>query len=254
MKIGLYDSGLGGLTILKAVREHMPAYDYVYLGDTANLPYGDKSESEIYALAHHAVERLFQEGVSLIIVACNTVSAEVLRRLQDDVFNHKYPDRRVLGVIIPTVEVLHESEAKHALLIGTKRTVISKKYAIELEKINSEIMLTQMATPSLVPKIEQHDFEGAFADVVPILDARVGSVDTLILGCTHYTMLKEAIRARYQNLHVISQDEIIPKKVEMYLTRHPEIESALTRKGTIEIILTENNERYELIKKMFFSI
>jgi glutamate racemase len=254
MKIGFFDSGLGGLTILKAVRELMPSYDYVYLGDTANLPYGDKTEEEIYTLAHSAVERLFQEGVSLIIVACNTVSAEVLRRLQDDVFNHKYPDRRVLGVIIPTVEVLTESHAQRALLIGTSRTVASKKYEKELAKIDSAIELMSVATPTLVPKIERHEFDGAFENVQDVLDRHVGEVDTLILGCTHYTMLKERIRTQYPNMQVLSQDEIIPHKVQEYLSRHAEMEIALSRKGSIEIVLTESSERYELIKKMFFSI
>lgn len=252
MKIGFYDSGLGGLTILKAVRETLPQYDYVYYGDTAHLPYGDKSEEEIYTLAHNAIDLLFKSGASLIIVACNTVSAEVLRRLQDTVFNHLYPERRVLGVIVPTIEKLIETNAKNVVLIGTKRTVESKKYERELAKHESSIEMIARATPVLVPLIEAHDFEDARKALREAVGDLVVGVDTLVLGCTHYTLLKESIREVYPHLNVISQDEIIPEKIKTYLERHTEIESQLTRHQTIEIILSEWNERYEYIKKIFF--
>lgn len=252
MKIGFYDSGLGGLTILKATRETLPRYDYIYYGDTANLPYGDKTEEEIYTLAHHAIDLLFQSGASLIIVACNTVSAEVLRRLQDTVFNHLYPERRVLGVIVPTIEKLVESHAKKVLLVGTKRTVESKKYERELAKLESSIEIITRAIPALVPLIEAHDFENAREALQKAIGIDVVDVDTLILGCTHYTLLKDSVRAVYPHIDVISQDEIIPEKIQTYLGRHPEIESRLTQHQTIEIVLSEWNERYEHIKKIFF--
>lgn len=254
MKIGFFDSGLGGLTILKAVREHMPHYDYVYFGDTKHLPYGGRVEEEIYALAHDGVEKLFAEGAQIVIVACNTVSAESLRRLQDDVFNDKYPDRRVLGVIIPTVETLVEIGATDVLLIATERTVHSEKYPRELKKITDTITLTSMATPELVPKIEAHDFDDALVIAHGYIGEAMRGVDTLVLGCTHYTMLKEDIRARYEDVRVVSQDEIIPAKLEAYLQAHPEIERTLTHAGEIQIILSEDSERYERIKKIFFGV
>lgn len=254
MKIGFYDSGLGGLTILRATREMLPYYDYVYFGDTANLPYGDKSEEEIYTLAHDAIDKLFQDGASLIIVACNTISAEVLRKLQDTVFNNLYPDRRVLGVIIPTIEKLVESDIHNALLIGTRRTVASKKYERELEKKNSTIQLSALATPRLVPLIEAHEFQAAFSALQEIAHGNISNAEAVILGCTHYTVLKDMIREVYPHVTVLSQDEIIPEKIMSYLQRHNEIEAKLTRNATIEIILSEGSERYERIKKLFFNV
>lgn len=254
MKIGFFDSGLGGLTILKSVREHLPQYDYVYFGDTANLPYGNKTEEEIYALAHAGVEMLFDLGAQIVIVACNTVSADALRRLQDDVFNQKYPDRRVLGVIIPTVETLLESNAKNVLLVGTLRTVSSGKYERELNKITDIITMQALATPKLVPMIEDHTFDDAFASLIEYIDPRMGDVDTLVLGCTHYTVLKDQIREKYPHVEVVSQDEIIPKKLENYLERHAEIESKLTSGNTLDVVLSAESEKYTHIKKMFFSM
>ncbi len=239
MKIGVFDSGLGGLTVLNAIREHLPVYDYVYYGDTKNLPYGDKTESEIRTFTRNAVLELFQRGALIVIVACNTASAETLRALQEELIVNEQADRRILGVIIPTVEELVQGSVKNALLIGTKRTVASYKYERELMKCNDRgVVLTSCATPELVPHIESGAIDEAYRVLQNHLMPRVGEIDTLILGCTHYTLLKDRIREGYPNLRVISQDEIIPGKFREYLMRHPELESRLTRGNSCTHIIT----------------
>jgi glutamate racemase len=239
MHIGVFDSGLGGLTILDAIRERLPHYDYIYYGDTKNLPYGDKSETEIYELTKRAVTELFEQDSLLVIIACNTASAETLRRLQDTMLINVYKDRHVLGVIIPTIEMLLESGAERALLIGTRRTIESHKYDTELAKHpRSTCELTSVATPELVPLIESHNMNAAYQVLDRYLSPQAGKVDTFILGCTHYTTLKQHVRETYPGLRVISQDELIPDKLEQYLHAHPEIETALTRGKTCEHIIT----------------
>lgn len=236
MKIGFFDSGLGGLTILKAVRERMPKYDYLFFGDTANVPYDEKSESEIFELTKAGVVRLFNEGAVIVIVACNTASAESVRRLQDSILEGVYKDRKILGVIIPTVEELEALGAKHVLLIGTERTVKSEKYTRELMRLAPGVVLDSRATPALVPMIEAGDIAGAAHVALGLIDHMKGRVDTLVLGCTHYTVLKEPIRKAHPGLRVISQDDVIPVKLEEYLGRHAEIERKLSRRGTVTIM------------------
>ncbi len=248
MKIGFFDSGLGGLTILDAVRRHMPEYDYLFFGDTAHLPYGDKSEDEIHALTYTGIKRLFDAGALLVIVACNTASSASVRKHQDDMLTTEYPDRKLLGVIIPTVEELHASESNHALLIATERTVTSRKYEIELKKINPTFKLLSHATPALVPMIESGDIASACTHVSELLTGTYPQVNTLVLGCTHYTLLKECLRGSLRAVTVISQDEIIPQKLHDYLTRHPEIESRLSKQGSVEIQLSAENPRYDMIR------
>lgn len=240
---------MGGLTILRAVRAHMPEYDYLFFGDTANVPYGSKTEEEIHALTYAGIKRLFDAGAVLVIVACNTASARSVRIHQDEMLAHEYPDRKLLGVIIPTVETLLATNAQEVLLIGTERTIRSEKYLIELKKGDADFVLHTHATPTLVPKIESGDVKGACMDVLAILDeSKYDHVDTVVLGCTHYTLVKECIR-RTRTCTVISQDEIIPEKLKDYLARHPEIESRLGKEGSVEIHLSAENEHYDAIKK-----
>ncbi len=254
MKIGFFDSGMGGLTILRAVRARMPRYDYVYFGDTANVPYGNRSESEIHELTLKGIVRLLENGALLSVVACNSASAESLRKIQDTFLKEKYPDRKVLGVIIPTIETLIETHAHKVLLIGTQRTVDSRKYERELEKLSSHITLFGYATPTLVPKIEIGDLQGAVHDAKKAITLKVGEVDTVVLGCTHYTMLTDALRAEFPQIQFISQDEIIPKKIETYLERHLEIKNQLTQNGTTEILLSAETPEYDEIKKDFLIV
>ncbi len=241
MKIGFFDSGVGGLALMHAARTVLPAYDYVFYGDTAHVPYGDRSEAEIYMLTQDAVGVLFEKGCGLVVLACNTASAETLRRLQDTYLLERYSDRRILGVIIPTIEEVIVRGARRALLIATARTVASGKYERELSARNiTESSITSVATPELVPLIERGDIDGAIAHATRAILAaerkQGGEVfDTLILGCTHYVMLKHGLRdAHHGRLSIVSQDEVIPRKLAHYLLRHPEIETHLSRGGSSE--------------------
>jgi glutamate racemase len=246
MKIGFFDSGLGGLIALKAVAKDLPQYDYEFYGDTANLPYGDKTEEEIFALTKAGIVHLFNRDCLLVIVACNTASAETLRRLQDGFLKSEYPEHRVLGVIIPTVEELVSADIEHALLVATKRTVDSRKYEVELSKLTEAPLITSCATPELVPLIESGEHEAALQSLIATIKSR-GEVDGVILGCTHYSLLKDELRTEFPSLTVLSQDEIIPDKLTDYLERHPEIKSRLTEGGTRNVYLTDNSSRYDHI-------
>lgn len=239
MNIGFFDSGIGGFYMMERVMRTMPEYNYVFFGDTKHLPYGDKKEHEIYRLTRNAIWYLFSaHNAELVIVACNTASSESLRKLQDEFVRERYPTRRVLGVIIPTIESIIESEVKKPLLIGTKRTVDSGKFEKELAKREAPFHLAAHATPELVPLIEAGRMEAAVESLDPILSKHLESGgDSLVLGCTHYALLTPYLRSRYGNaLRVFSQDEIIPGKLQEYLDRHPEIDALLTKKGEREVV------------------
>ncbi len=242
MNIGFFDSGLVGLTILEGVREVLPQYDYLFYGDTKNVPYGDKTEEEIRTLTKQAVEYLFDRDAVLVIIACNTASAESLRKLQETILVGKYTDRRILGVIIPTIETIITDNFKKVLLVGTTRTINSNKYNRELEKRNSKTTLVTIATPTLVPFIENNQIEEAYDDLKKVIEEKVGEIDTVVLGCTHYTVLKNLLKEGYPKLKIISQDEVIPDKLKTYLHNHPEIESRLTKGKNLEIFLTGDME------------
>jgi glutamate racemase len=248
MKIGFFDSGVGGVIILKAVRSVMPEYDYVFFGDTENVPYGGKSEEEIYELTKAGVLRLFNEGALLVVVACNTASSESLRRLQDTFLHVEHPNKKVLGVIIPTVEVLNVMDVKRPLLVATQRTVESRKFNIELHKIDKDLELHSIATPELVPLIESDLIADAFKSIRNSIDPIVGEIDAIVLGCTHYTVLKDKLRDTY-NVPIISQDEIIPEKLKLYLERHPEVKSKLSIGGTVKILLSKESVHYDHVKE-----
>ncbi|MBX2866883.1 glutamate racemase [Candidatus Kaiserbacteria bacterium] len=250
--IGFFDSGIGGLTILSSVITHLPEYNYLYYGDTKNLPYGDKSEEEIYQYTEEAMRYLFEHDCAVVIIACNTASAETLRRLQDTFLVEEYPDRRILGVIIPTVEELIEGHAQRALLVGTKRTVDSKKYNLELAQRGVNHMeLLSVPTPALVPLIETGNTMQAYAILADTIERNRG-VDTVVLACTHYTLLKNMIRRTYgDSLHVISQDEVVPCKLESYLENHPEIKKQLGREGEYTMHLTKERKEYTVMMSRF---
>lgn len=238
MTIGFFDSGIGGFYLMERAMRMLPQYDYVFYGDTKHLPYGDKKESEIYRLTRNAVWYLFSaHDAELVILACNTASAETLRKLQDEFLTARYPKRRILGVIIPTIEELLDSGAKDPLLIGTTRTVASQKYEKELAKREASFPLSAKATPELVPMIEAEDLLAACAHLEPILEShQEEGGDAVILGCTHYSLLTPHLRERHPDLTFLSQDEIIPKKLKDYLARHEDIEKLLSRRGEREIV------------------
>ncbi len=249
MKIGFFDSGLGGLILLKAVAKTLPDYDYVFYGDTANVPYGDKAEEEIFLLTKAGVEYLFANDCLLVVVACNTASAETLRRLQDTILIGKYSERRILGVIIPTVEVLVDGGFHSAGLIATRRTVESGKYDLELGKFTSGLKLVSVAEGRLVPLIEAEKVVEAEEIMKEHLDSLIAHrIPALILGCTHFCLLKDFARIYSQGkVVIISQDELIPPKLSDYLKRHSEIEKRLSRDQTRVIHLTDNTSRHDKI-------
>lgn len=252
MKIGFFDSGLGGLTVLREVVKTLPEYDYLYYGDTKHVPYGDRSETEILELVKHSLIKMFERDCVLVIVACNTASAETLRKLQDTFLKENYPDRKVLGVIVPTMETVAELYPNRAILLATKRTVESNKYQTELHKLYASIPLVASATSELVPLIEDHKYEVAATIANSVLEnMSVGEGDVVILGCTHYSFLKDAIRSKFKNVQIISQDELIPKKISDYLANHPKIETKLSRGRERTIHLTEHREEYNRLAAEF---
>ena len=252
MNIGFFDSGLGGILVLKAVVKELSQYDYVYYGDTANLPYGDKTEEEVYELTKQALDKLFERDCALCIVACNTASAETLRRLQDTYLKEKHPDRKVLGVIVPTIEEVIASGKKKAILLATSRTVDSGKYERELKKRNdAEVELLSVATPELVPLLEAGKKSEAIEMAIQVIDKAARGGEVVILGCTHYVLLKDDLRAHYPALTFIAQDEVIPYKLKNYLERHPKIEHNLTHTGKRNIVLSEHRSDYDQLLAEF---
>ena len=243
-KIGVFDSGLGGLFIANSIRKRLPAYDYLYLGDTLHLPYGRRSDEAIYDLSEKAMRYLFAQGCELIIMACNTASAAALRKLQQGFLAKEFPDQRILGVVVPTLEVAIEQGAERIGLLATQRTVQSGVYEQELKKINPKVELVGVAAPLLVPLIE----DGGEKYLDEILNdylepMRKADVQSVILGCTHYVAAKESVlKLMGGKATLISQDDIIPEKLDDYLTRHPEIEERLSQGGTFELHATDTNE------------
>ena len=229
--IGIFDSGYGGLTILNHIRQHLPQYDYLYLGDNARAPYGTRSFDVIYEYTLQAVKYLHQQGCNLIILACNTASAKALRSIQQHDINPN--ELRVLGVIRPTVEVIPQrTRTKHIGVLATPGTVASESYVIELLKQDPTLIVTQQACPMWVPLIEagEHLHAGADYFVEKYLNdllERDSEIDTIILGCTHYPLIQSKIEAYLsltnRQISVVSQGEIVARSLADYLHRHPEI-------------------------------
>lgn len=245
-KIGVFDSGLGGLFIAQSIRKHLPAYDYVYLGDTLNMPYGQRSDADIYNLSENAMRYLIAKGCDLIVVACNTASAAALRKLQQGFLTHEHPEKRILGVVVPTLEAAIDFGATNIGMMATSRTVQSKIYDIELKKINPAIHLHAIATPLLTPLIE---YNGAkYMDMVLedyLAPLKAKKVETIILGCTHYVAIKDKVsKIMGDGVHVMSQDDIIPQKLGDYLIRHPDMEERLSTGGIFHIHATDTNENF----------
>ncbi|MEK7097311.1 MAG: glutamate racemase [Patescibacteria group bacterium] len=230
--IGVFDSGFGGLTVLKEFLSVLPEYDYVYLGDNARAPYGGKSQKEIYQYACEGMEFLFGKGCDLAIVACNTASAKALRKIQQKFLPKHYPDKKVLGVIIPTAEEIGEKGIKRVGIIGTESTVKSKTYIKELEKIDKDIKVFQKACPELAPLIERGKAKeaGTKKKIGAYLDYfKNKKIDALILGCTHYPIIKKEIQEIMGEIEIISPPAIIVGKLKDYLERHKEIERKLEK-------------------------
>lgn len=254
--IGVFDSGFGGLTILKAFLEDLPDYDYLYLGDSARTPYGNKSLKVVYEYTRQAVEFLFHEGATLIILACNTASAKALRKIQQEWLPLHYPLRRVLGVAIPLAEAaVAASRYGRIGVIGTRATIESRVYEQELHKLEPRLRIYGQACPLLVPLVEE-DWVGR-PETTMILKKylrplKSTKIDTLILGCTHYPFLKKEIaRIMGKNCHVLDAPGIVSDKLADYLKRHPEIETKLLRKGRRAFYTTDDPVRFQAFGEKF---
>lgn len=258
--IGVFDSGYGGMTILRQFKRLLPQYDYLYLGDNARAPYGSHSFEVIYQYTLEAVEALFKRGCPLVILACNTASAKALRTLQQNDLPARYPDRRVLGVIRPTVEtVAGLTQSHHIGLLGTVGTISSGSYTMEFAKIDPSAKLTGMACPMWVPLVENYEFDSPGADyfVRKRLDALFKSdpqIDTLILGCTHYPLLLEKIsQFTPPNVKIVEQGAYVAEKLQDYLQRHPEMEVRLSRQGSCKYLTTESVDKFDEAAHLFMN-
>lgn len=247
MYLGVFDSGLGGLLIAKSIRSHMPDIDMIYYGDTLHLPYGNRSAEAIYEYSRRAIEYLFSLDCRLIVVACNTVSATALRRLQQEYLpSSSWPERRILGVVVPTLEEAIERGHRKIGLLGTHHTVSSNVYQQELQKINPNIEIAQNAAPLLVPMIENDGMKW----IDPVLEHYLyplteAQTECLILGCTHYSLLKDKIAAiAGKGITLLSQDEIIPGKLGDYLARHPEIANDIGKTAKSRFMVSDLTQNY----------
>lgn len=250
--IGVFDSGYGGLTILDALRKQLPEYDFLYLGDNARSPYGSRSSRVIHKFTLQAVEHLFSKGCPLVILACNTASARALRDIQQNYLpSSEDPTRRILGVIRPTVEVLDSlTTTGHIGILATEGTINSNSYKLEIEKLFPSFTVVQESCPMWVPLVENGEAESPGADffVRKHLDHILredDSIDTILLACTHYPLLKDKIkRLLTPSINVVAQGEIVAHSLQDYLTRHPEMEDRLSKKGTIHYLTTEDSKKF----------
>lgn len=256
--IGVFDSGYGGLTVMREIRRALPDADYIYLGDNARAPYGTRSFDLVYRFTLQAVERLFAEGCHLVILACNTASAKALRSIQQRDLPKLDPHRRVLGVIRPTVEILGKvSKTGHIGIVGTPGTIASESYNIEIEKLYPDFRTFTHACPMWVPLVEYREADGDGADYfvkkdVDALLKQSPEIDTMILGCTHYPMLLPKIRKYVpENVNVLSQGTIVADSLVDYLHRHPEMDAKITRGGTARFLTTERADRFASLADVF---
>lgn len=256
--IGVFDSGYGGLTILKEIRRIMPQYSYLYLGDNARAPYGTRSFDVVYRFTLEAVTALFGMGCPLVILACNTASAKALRNIQQHDLPGMEPGLRVLGVIRPTAEKIQSlSDNGHVGILGTEGTVSSCSYDMEIAKISPEFKVSSKACPMWVPLVENNEATGEGADYfvekyVDELLAKDSDIDTIVLACTHYPILYPKIRkAVPENIKVVKQGEIVAESLKDYLKRHPEMEERLERGGECRYLTTENPEKFTGLASIF---
>ncbi|MHA7108956.1 glutamate racemase [Sunxiuqinia elliptica] len=258
--IGVFDSGYGGLTVLKELMKTLPEYDFLYLGDNARTPYGTRSFDVVYEYTLEAVKRLFDEGCHLVILACNTASAKALRSIQQRDLPHIAPNRRVLGVIRPSVEMVAESTQNgHVGVVATSGTVASESYPIELEKWSSGRVkqTTQEACPMWVPIVENNVIDTLGADYfiqtnLNALFQKDPDIDSLILGCTHYPLLRDSIKKYVpKQVRIIEQGELVAAKTLDYLERHPEIDQNCSKNATHRFLTTEDAAFFDERAKHF---
>lgn len=257
--IGVFDSGFGGLTILKEIVKHLPEYDYIYLGDNARAPYGPRSFETVYEYTLECVKKLIAMDCELVILACNTASAKALRNIQQKDLPIIAPNKRVLGVIRPTTEVVGKlSKTGHVGVLGTIGTVTSNSYPIEISKFYPNITVHQEACPMWVPIVESNEIENESTDVfikqhLDNLLSQDKNIDTIILGCTHYPLLINKIKKHLpSNITLLSQGEIVAAGLVDYLKRHPDMEQKCTKGNSIEFYTTDSPENFDKAASMFY--
>ena len=256
--IGIFDSGYGGLTILHGIRQVLPEYDYLYLGDNARTPYGPRSFEVVYEFTRQAVTRLFEMGCHLVILGCNTASAKALRTIQQNDIPKIDPDRRVLGVIRPTAEVIGSLTAsRHVGVLATEGTIKSESYTLEIQKLHPDIQVTGVACPFWVPLVEYNEADSPGADyfVKKRIDQIMRldpAIDTIILGCTHYPLLMPKI-LKYlpAGVRVIPQGEYVAESLKDYLERHPQMDAKCSKHATVHYLTTENPEKFKESAQIF---
>ena len=254
--IGVFDSGIGGLTVLRGFLRDLPHYDYLYLGDTARTPYGNKSLDVIYDYTRQAVAFLFDRGCTLIILACNTASAKALRKIQQEWLPSHYPDRRVLGVVIPLAEAGVEATRFGRIgVIGTRATIASKVYDQELSKLKGDLKVFGLACPLLAPLVEEGWVGKPETNMILkkyLRRVKEKKVDTLILGCTHYPFLQKDIeRIMGKGCRVLNGPDIISEKLADYLRRHPEIEERVSKGRQVFYCTTDDPEMFRSLGEKF---
>ena len=256
--IGIFDSGYGGLTILHGIRQRLPEYDYMYLGDNARAPYGSRSFEVVYQFTRQAVLKLFDMGCQLVILGCNTASAKALRSIQQRDLPEWDPDRRVLGIIRPTAEVIGNlTTTRHVGLLATPGTILSGSYELEIAKLFPDIRLSGVGCPLWASIVEAGEADSPGADYfvkkrIDMLLRKDPDIDAIILGCTHYPLLMNSIVTHVPpGVRIIPQGEYVANSLRSYLDRHKTLESMLTRGGGCQYLTTESEEKFSETARIF---
>src|SRR5574344_1115431 len=256
--IGVFDSGYGGLTILHQMRQILPQYDYLYLGDNARAPYGTRSFEIVYQFTKEAVMKLFSMGCHLVILACNTASAKALRSIQQNDLQAIDPSRRVLGIIRPTAECIGQlTTSRHVGIVATPGTIKSESYKLEISKLFPDITVTGEACPMWVPLVENYEFDSPGADYfvkkrINNLLRKDHEIDAIILGCTHYPLLiNKILKYVPAGVKIIPQGEYVANSLKEYFVRHPEMENQCTHGGKCLYMTTESPEKFKESAQMF---
>jgi len=257
--IGVFDSGYGGLTVLKSLTAQLPDYDFIYLGDNARAPYGTRSFETVFEYTRQCVEWFFKQGCPLVILACNTASAKALRTIQQNYLPSFYPERRVLGVIRPTTEVIgNYSKSGNVGILATPGTVQSCSYPVEISKFFPEIKVYQQACPMWVPLIENNEIDNAGSDYfvkacVDDLLTQNKDIDVVLLGCTHYPLLENRIKKYLpESIRVVSQGDIVAGSLKDYLLRHQEMELRLSKTGKRNFYTTDSSVDFDKHAALFY--
>ena len=256
--IGIFDSGYGGLTILHGIRQLLPQYDYLYLGDNARAPYGPRSFDVVYEFTRQAVVRLFEMGCHLVILGCNTASAKALRTIQQNDLPQIDPDRRVLGIIRPTAEVIGSlTTSRHVGVLATEGTIKSESYKLEIQKLHPDIHVAGVACPFWVPLVEYNEADSPGADYfvkkrIDEIMRQDPAIDALILGCTHYPLLMPKI-LKYlpAGVRIVPQGEYVADSLHQYFEKHPAIEARCSKGGTVRYLTTENPDKFKEQAQIF---